>query len=135
MCIYYGNRMDLTYFEEEHVFPAGLGGISKLQRGTVSDQANKLFSKMELELMHHSLLSTTRALLGPGKRGSHSPAKMSKSEIGLLCKDGTKLALGYISGKKGYYIDSLTKQGTEDICCKGQYRNCPHYNMAAGHLW
>ena len=51
MCIYLGNCEDLTYQKQEHVFPAGLGGKRMLDHGVVSDQANNLFSPMELKLM------------------------------------------------------------------------------------
>lgn len=43
-CIYYGVSPLLTYKNQEHVFPAGLGGNKKLPNDYVSDQANKLFS-------------------------------------------------------------------------------------------
>ena len=49
MCIYYKNNPKLTYKEKEHIFPAGLGGITTLSKGLVSDQANSLFSKLEIK--------------------------------------------------------------------------------------
>ena len=115
MCIYFSDRQDLTYEKQEHVFPAGLGGIAKLPRGYVSDQANELFSPLEGELMHSSLLALPRAIFGPGKRGSLDPPKASKTQISCLQDESGKIALGYMSGKKGYYINSLTKRGSEFI--------------------
>lgn len=109
MCIYYGDILGLTYKKREHIFPAGLGGKMMLPKGYVSDQANELFSPLEAALMHNSLLSTTRALLGPGKRGSFNSKKTSKSKVSVLENSDGKIALGYISGKNGYYINSLTK--------------------------
>lgn len=70
MCIYYGDSPLLTYKNQEHVFPAGLGGNIKLPNGYVSDQANKLFSPMELKLLRYSLISVDRMFFGPGDRGS-----------------------------------------------------------------
>lgn len=113
MCIYYGNERNLTYEKQEHVFPAGLGGIAMLPKGMVSDQANELFSPLEAKLMHDSLISIERVLFGPGKRGSHDPKKASISNISLLKNEDGKLALGYLSGKSGYYINSIYKKQNE----------------------
>ena len=49
MCIYFKNNPELAYKEKEHIFPAGLGGITTLSKGLVSDQANSLFSKVEIK--------------------------------------------------------------------------------------
>lgn len=105
MCIYYGDNSSLTYQKQEHIFPAGLGGVQMLPKGYVSDQANNLFSPLEGKLMHDSAISLMRAVYGPGKRGSLRPKKASKTKIvALQGKDG-KVALGYLSGKHGYYIN------------------------------
>ena len=37
MCIYYGVSPSLTYKNQEHVFPAGLGGNKKLPNDYVSE--------------------------------------------------------------------------------------------------
>lgn len=104
MCIYFGDRQDLTYKKREHVFPAGLGGIKKLSKGVVSDQANELFSPLELNLMGNSLISTDRMLFGPGSRGSLSPKRATKSNINVGLKDDGTLALCYIAEGKPYCI-------------------------------
>lgn len=109
MCIYYGNEEALTYRKQEHVFPAGLGGIAMLPRGLVSDQANEFFSPMEAVLMRDSLLGVERAILGPGKRGSHNPKKASISKISVVESTDGKLVLGYFSNTNGYYINSLCR--------------------------
>ena len=114
MCIYYGDMPKLTYNKQEHIFPAGLGGKTMLPKGYVSDQANELFSPLEAKLMHDSLLSISRSLFGPGKRGSLNPQKASKSKICVLKKSDDELSLGYIAGSKGYYINNLVK-------CKSQF--------------
>lgn len=108
MCIYYGNASNLTYQKQEHVFPAGLGGMQMLPRGYVSDQANSFFSPLEGKLMHDSLISLMRAVYGPGKRGSLLPEKASKTKITALRGEDGKVALGYFSGKQGYYINCAT---------------------------
>lgn len=104
MCIYFGHRQDLTYTKQEHVFPAGLGGIKMLSKGVVSDQANELFSPLELKLMRTSIISTERMLSGPGKRGSLSPKDATKSNINVGLKDDGTLALCYIAEGKPYCI-------------------------------
>lgn len=111
MCIYYGDIEGLTYKEVEHVFPAGVGGISVLKKGIVSDQANSLFSKLELKFMRGSLIVPTRVMLGPGKRGSRAEKNMAKTQISIMTDDDGDLSLGYISGNTSYYIDCLVKHG------------------------
>ena len=32
MCIYYGDKPNLTYNSQEHIFPASIGGIGKLPK-------------------------------------------------------------------------------------------------------
>ena len=105
MCIYYGDDSNLTYQKQEHIFPAGLGGIQMLPKGYVSDQANSFFSPLEGKLMHDSLISLMRALFGPGKRESSSSTKASRTKIVTLRGEDGEVALGYLSGKRGYYIN------------------------------
>lgn len=96
MCIYYGSREDLTYKKQEHIFPAGIGGIQKLNQGVVSDQANELFSPMELKLMHNSIISVARTLKGPGKRGSLSPRKATKSGVIIGKQENGDIVFSYL---------------------------------------
>lgn len=107
MCIYFGDIPNLTYEKREHIFPAGLGGKMMLPKGYVSDQANELFSPLELGLMRSSIISMIRAFEGPGKRGSSRPLKASASEICTYeANDGT-IELGYIKAGKPYSIPQL----------------------------
>ena len=67
-CIYYKkSEQHLRFDKEEHVIPAGLGGIQKLQRGTVSDEANEKFSKLETVVLRNSFIGLNRMNNGPGK--------------------------------------------------------------------
>lgn len=75
-CIYLGKLAgELTYNSQEHLIPAGLGGILKLPKGFVSDQANNKFSKYELCGLRKSLLTGNRMRHGPGKRGNQNIKK------------------------------------------------------------
>ncbi|MEX1031438.1 MAG: hypothetical protein WDZ91_15555, partial [Paenibacillaceae bacterium] len=65
-----GKAENLKYSNQEHVIPAGLGGITKLPHGYVSDEANKFFSPYELRALRNSFLSVNRDNNGPGRRGS-----------------------------------------------------------------
>lgn len=103
MCIYFGDTPDLTYKKREHIFPAGLGGTVTLPQGWVSDQANELFSSMEGELMHDSLLALDRYLFGPGDRRG----KASKSNVTVGVQDDGKVALSYLSMGKPHLIDQV----------------------------
>jgi hypothetical protein len=70
-CIYLkGTEPVLSFNSQEHIFPAGIGGIQMLPKGYVSDQFNNSFSKIELDFMRNSLIALPRQFYGPGKRGS-----------------------------------------------------------------
>lgn len=113
MCIYLGNSDSLTYQKQEHVFPAGLGGKQMLAHGVVSDQANELFSPMELKLMRHSLIAFERMMYGPGKRGSHNPAKASKSAVNVGLQDDGQPILCYTAAGKPYNIPQFHRHENE----------------------
>ena len=107
MCIYYGVSPSLTYKNQEHVFPAGLGGNKKLPNDYVSDQANKQFSPMELKLMRSSLISFERMMFGPGDRGSLQPRKASKSFVNVGVQDDNEVVLSYTALGKPYNIPQI----------------------------
>lgn len=115
MCIYLGDIENLTYRKQEHVFPAGLGGKRMLDHGVVSDQANELFSPMELKLMRQSLISFERMMYGPGKRGSHNPAKASKSAVNVGLQDDGQPIFCYTAAGRPYNIPQFHRFGNEVI--------------------
>lgn len=116
MCIYLGDCPELTYKKQEHIFPAGLGGIQMLPHGVVSDQANeKIFSPLELELMKNSLVAFHRMMYGPGKRGSMSSRKSSKSNIVVGLQDDGEPTLCYTSNGKSYNIPQIFFQGKKGV--------------------
>lgn len=116
MCIYLGDCPELTYKKQEHIFPAGLGGIQMLSHGVVSDQANeRIFSPLELELMKNSLVAFHRMMYGPGKRGSMNPRKSSKSNIVVGLQDDGEPTLCYTSNGKSYNIPQIFFQGEEGV--------------------
>ena len=86
MCIYYKGRDGLTYNQQEHILPAGLGGKTKLPKGFVSDQFNNDISKLEEEVMRGSLIALARQFEGPGKRGKLGEKHETKSKV-LLTAD------------------------------------------------
>lgn len=109
-CIYlYKKKSDLTYNSAEHIIPAGLGGIKKLPKGYVSDEANNLFSKMEIKALRYSVLTGSRLRHGPGKRGNQKVKKEKKPAIILLNDqniDDSKL--GYIFMGEAYIIPQIS---------------------------
>ncbi len=115
MCLYLGNNDSLTYKKQEHVFPAGLGGKRKLEYGAVSDQANELFSAIELKLIRHSLIAFERMMYGPGKRGSLNPRKASKSLINIGLQNDGQPVLCYTSEGKPYNIPQFHRHEKEAI--------------------
>jgi len=109
-CIYLNETDSTQKFEkEEHIFPAGIGGIQKLPKGYVSDYVNGIvFSKMELGVMRESILAIPRMFEGPGKRGSLSNKNQSKSKISTFTfnNEQNKISLGYI--KKGETLSNIS---------------------------
>lgn len=116
-CIYYGNQEGLTYNKREHVFPASLGCKTMLPKGWVSDQANELFSPMEEILTRRSLISTERALFGPGKRGSLTTKNAAQSDVCVGIDEKGDRVLSYMALGTPYNISHF---------CRGakQYRIC-----------
>jgi len=107
-CIYLkGTEPQLTFTSEEHIIPAGIGGITKLDRGMVSDQCNNKFSAMELNFMRHSVIAIPRQLEGPGKRGSLSNKKATESFIHIMTDSENKSSLGYIKNGQPYQIPQM----------------------------
>lgn len=104
MCIYYNNKENLTYTGQEHIFPASIGGIEKLPLGYVSDQANHYFSRLEQELLKSSMVSLSREIFGPGKRGTN---KLGEVNISVMKDNNDEYALGYIFKGKPYTIPHI----------------------------
>jgi hypothetical protein len=108
MCIYYTNRTDLNYDSQEHIFPAAIGGRMKLPRDYVSKEFNNDISKLERELIQHSIIAMPREIEGPGKRGKLGEKYATKSEIFILnADDPNMVALGYIKQGTGYEIPQV----------------------------
>lgn len=78
------SRENLTYHGEEHIIPAGLGGIQKLPKSTVSDKVNHLFSKREIIALRETFLAINRYNNGPGKRGSSCVREVKDPRIDLF---------------------------------------------------
>ena len=98
-CIYYKTEIGMTFKGDEHILPAALGGIRKLEK-QVSDKANNYFSKLEMKFLRESGVSIFRSFEGPGSRGSLSKAesKTMKSNLHLMKKDaGASPELIYLS--------------------------------------
>ena len=107
-CIYL-KETDLkqSFEKQEHIFPAGIGGIRKLNKGVVCDKVNgEIFSKMELDFMRNSLIALPRQIQGPGKRGSLIEKKSTKSNIHVVSRNEelSDVSLGYIKLGKPYQI-------------------------------
>jgi len=112
MCIYLPNSKDLTYHDREHIIPAGLGGIMRLPEGYVSDQFNNGISRLELDFLRNSTISVPRSIEGPGKRGSLSDTKSTKSKVSIIqnTEDTNKYSLGYIKLGAPFHITFFSLQ-------------------------
>ncbi len=116
-CIYFGEKEGLHFITQEHIIPAGIGGIKKLEIGIVSDEFNNIFSKIEQRFIRNSFVSIPRQFIGPGKRGSASAKKESKSEIHIMFdnKEKTFPSLGYIQKGKPYIINQIRLLPTNEM--------------------
>jgi len=108
-CIYSLKGADeATFNSREHIIPACIGGMKKLPKGYVSDQANEMFSKMELEFARNTEISMMREMLGPGKKGSLNPKKATSSKIRLMQnKENSEYNLGYLQLGKPCSISQI----------------------------
>lgn len=114
MCIYYGNKENLTYEKQEHVIPAGLGGHTKLARGVVSDQANEYFSPLERNVLEKSFIMVNRVIEGPGKRGKTSEKYATTSEVSVACHGGW-YCLGIMKGTQGFILTQFIIDGDNGL--------------------
>ncbi|MEQ6855593.1 hypothetical protein AAHH17_14020 [Lysinibacillus capsici] len=118
-CIYLNKTEPEVKFEsEEHIFPAGIGGIQKLPMEYVSHECNNRFSRMELQFMRNSHLSLPRQFVGPGKRGKLNPKKATQGAIGIVenLKDQNISTLGYLSLGKPYSISQIIINVKDNTC-------------------
>ena len=101
MCIYLKGIGGLLYKSEEHVFPQALGGKVALPLGYVSDRFNNDISKLEQEFIRDSFIGTIRQFYGPGKKGSLSNSKATKSKIYVIkrVEGNSEVSLAYIQQK------------------------------------
>lgn len=111
ICIYTKKaKPNLSFLKREHVIPAGLGGINTLPLGSVSDEINEAFSKIERTALQHSFVSINRGNFGPGKRGSLNVKKV-KNPIIMVIKEGEgsdeSFRLGYLFAGEIYLIPQI----------------------------
>lgn len=109
-CIYYKkSELVLRFDKEEHIIPAGLGGIRKLEKGSVSDEANEKFSKIETVLLRNSFVGFNRMNNGPGKRGSLNIKKVKNPVIRVLKQERTNVEflLGFIFAGQSYIVPQI----------------------------
>jgi len=110
-CIYYKrSEPDVHFTKREHVIPAGLGGISKLPLGSVSDEANEYFSPLEMEILRDSLLAVNRNNVGPGKRGSLNVKKVKAPTMRVIKKEdssGENYNIGFVFAGESYIISQI----------------------------
>lgn len=110
-CIYLKKtEPEVTFKSGEHIIPAGIGGVRKLNNGMVSDQFNtEIFSSIELDFMRNSIIALPRQFHGPGKRGALTEKKATKSNIHIMSKNDEvdDVSLGYIQLAKPHQIPQL----------------------------
>jgi hypothetical protein len=110
-CIYTNkSEPHLTFSKREHVIPAALGGINTLPLGSVSNEINESFSKIERVALQHSFLSINRGNFGPGKRGSLNIKKVKNPNV-MVVKEGENshevFRLGFIFAGETYLIPQI----------------------------
>lgn len=109
-CIYYKQAdQQLNFEKEEHIIPAGLGGIEKLKKGTVSDEVNMKFSKLETVVLRNTFIGLNRRNNGPGKRGNLSVKKLRTPVMYVLKQEESPIdfLLGFIFSGESYIIPQV----------------------------
>lgn len=118
-CIYHKKSDENLRFEKkEHIIPAGLGGILTLEKGTVSDEANEEFSKLEVRALRNSFISINRMNFGPGKRGSFNVKRIKSPVMRVLRNEEVNpedFLLGFIFMGQNYIIPQITIHFDGDI--------------------
>lgn len=117
-CIYLKDTKPILSFKsEEHIIPAAIGGKTVLNKGIVSDQANNMFSKLELEFCRNSPILLSRQFFGPGKRGSLSEKKATKSNVYVMVNshNPNDSCLGYVKKGKPYKIPQMQVLNKREI--------------------
>ncbi|TGL75365.1 HNH endonuclease [Leptospira levettii] len=118
-CLYCGkDDREVTFTSQEHVFPAGIGGIFQLPKGTVCDNCNtRNFSDHERDFMRNSIISLPRQFYGPGKRGSLNPNKATSSLVHLMAHtdESEERSLGFIQIGKPFQIPQFRFLGIESV--------------------
>ena len=103
-CIY--SLKENVEFNEEHIFPAFLGGKKCLPLGWVSKEANDRFSKIEAECSLYPMFALMREFVGPGKRGSNAMPTLKKYHI-INMLNSDEYSIGYIFNGKPYLIPGV----------------------------
>lgn len=114
MCIYLTHERGLTFDTQEHVIPAGIGGIEKLPKGYVSDQFNKNISVLETEFLRESMIASGRIFMGPGHRGKLATKHAVSSKVHVLAHTDGTFSLAYLRQSKQHIIPNIalhTKTG------------------------
>lgn len=107
-CIYLKQTEPNVHFTaREHIFPAGLGGLKKLDLGMVSDEFNNSISSLELGFMRESPIALSRAISGPGKYGKSKKTTESKVSIMEDLKETGSYELGYLAKSIPYSIPQI----------------------------
>lgn len=120
-CIYTKKtEPDVSFKNQEHIFPAALGGIKKLPKGYVCDEINGEFSnKLEVKFLRTGFISIIREFSGPGSRGNISnPKKAYQSSVTLVKNNNEEYSLGYISLGKPYIISQIELEIQNDMDIK-----------------
>lgn len=118
-CLYCDEtELNITFTSQEHVFPAGLGGIFQLPVGIVCDKCNtEVFSRLELDFIRNSIIGLPRQFYGPGKRGSLNPDDASSSLVHLMAfaDDSNEKALGVMRTGIPFQIPQFRFLGSETV--------------------
>lgn len=115
-CIYTKKESNIIEFNsKEHIFPKGIGGIECLDKGTVSDEINNLFSNLEMKFMRtNPLIATPKMFNSNLGRKNHK----NREQIAVFEDDNGKLTLGYLKDNKPFTIDVIIFPSVDDLLTK-----------------
>lgn len=129
-CIYYKNRMGLTFNKREHIFPKAIGGLERLDAGVVSDQANEFFANnLEVKTLRTSEIFIGRIANGYNKKPSKEKQKNRTLPEYLYNREIDSRTLGKIA------FNSLAKIKGKDYVLKPEFDEFRNWIIGGNNDW
>lgn len=129
-CIYYKNRIGLTFNKREHIFPKAIGGIERLDAGIVSDQANEFFANnLEVKTFRTSEIIIARLVHGFNKKPSKENKKNRFAPKYVFNREADSRTFGKIA------LNTLAKLMGKDYVLRSEFDEFRNWIMQGDNDW